>query len=46
MTDLTNPIFTDADKARKHLETLYLAARAGLPSLWQRRSKADYQAKG
>jgi transposase-like protein len=23
MADLTNPIFTDADKARKHLETLY-----------------------
>jgi transposase-like protein len=23
MTDLTNPIFTDADKARKHLESLY-----------------------
>jgi transposase-like protein len=23
MTDLTNPIFTDAEKARKHLETLY-----------------------
>ena len=23
MTDLTNPIFTDADKARKHLENLY-----------------------
>ena len=23
MTDLTNPIFTDADKARKHLEKLY-----------------------
>jgi transposase-like protein len=23
MTDLTNPIFTDADKAREHLETLY-----------------------
>jgi transposase-like protein len=23
MTDLTNPIFTDADKAREHLERLY-----------------------
>jgi transposase-like protein len=23
MSDLTNPIFTDADKAREHLETLY-----------------------
>ena len=23
MTDLTDPIFTDADKAREHLERLY-----------------------
>ena len=37
MTDLTNPVFNDADKAREHLEDTSMAARPGLPALRSQR---------